>query len=71
MLESSSTNGRICFAPSEQFNPTLKRFFTCEIDIQNASVVCPDKVLPLWSTIVPDIIMGRIKFFSEQTLLTA
>ena len=35
---------------------------TCETEIRNASVVCPDSVLPLASVIVPDTITGITSF---------
>src|ERR1035438_10623342 len=66
LIESSSMNGLICFAPKAQFKPMLIKFLVCETEIRNASVVCPDKVLPLWSTIVPEIITGICLLFSLQ-----
>src|SRR3977135_524568 len=55
--ESSSTYGRICFAPSAQLMPTLSKSM-CETEIQNASMVCQERVRPLLSVIVPDTMIG-------------
>jgi hypothetical protein len=44
-------------APSAQLTPTLNGF-ACAIDVQNASIVCPDSVRPLRSVIVTEIITG-------------
>ena len=41
--ESSSTNGRISFAPSEQFTPTISGS-ACSTDVQNASTRLPGEV---------------------------
>ncbi len=54
---SSSMYGRNSFGPRAQFSPTLSKG-ACEIEIQKASVVCPVKVRPLASVIVPDAITG-------------
>ena len=40
---SSATYGRISFAPSEQLMPTISGS-ACSIEIQNASIVCPESV---------------------------
>ena len=42
-------NGRISRGPSEQFKPTPSKP-ACEMEFQNASIVCPDCVRPLRST---------------------
>ena len=34
----------------------------CEMLVTNASPVCPDKVLPLLSTIVPDTTIGTLQY---------
>jgi hypothetical protein len=55
--ESSSTCGRISFAPSEQLTPTISGF-ACSTASQNASSVCPESVRPERSTIVTEIQSG-------------
>ena len=49
--------GRICFAPSAQFMPTLSSGM-CETEIQNASTVWPESVRPLRSTMVTETMTG-------------
>ena len=44
-------------APSAQLSP-MESGRACAIEFQNASVVWPDRVRPLWSVIVPEIITG-------------
>ena len=55
--ESSSTCGRISFAPSEQLTPTISGFASA-IEFQNASTVWPESVRPERSTIVTEIQSG-------------
>ena len=55
--ESSCTYCRSACAPSAQLSPTLSGR-PCATEFQNASVVCPESVRPLASTIVPEIITG-------------
>ena len=57
IIESSSSQGRICSAPNAQFNPTANKF-ACRMECQNASTVCPDRVLPLASVMVPETKIG-------------
>ena len=45
--DSVSKYGRICAEPRAQLRPIDKRFGVWAIEIQNASVVWPDKVRPL------------------------
>ena len=49
--------GRISCAPSAQFMPTTIGW-ACRTEFQNASIVCPDSVRPLRSTIVTEIHSG-------------
>ena len=51
--------------PKAQLIPTLKGFANF-IVCQKASNVCPDKVLPLLSTIVTDIIIGKLIFLFSK-----
>jgi hypothetical protein len=44
-------------APSAQFRP-MESGFACRSEFQNASGVCPDRVRPDRSVIVPEIITG-------------
>ena len=44
--------------PSEQLTPMLNRPGACSTEYQNASSVCPDRVRPLRSVIVMEIISG-------------
>ena len=41
------------------------------MEFKNASAVCPDKVLPLSSVIVPETIIGSLIFKSSKTSSTA
>ena len=45
-------------APSAQLSP-MDSGRACAIEFQNASVVWPESVRPLWSVMVPEIITGR------------
>ncbi len=45
-------------APSAQLMPTLNGR-ACAIEVQNASIVCPESVRPLRSVMVTEIIRGR------------
>ncbi len=49
--------GRISVAPSEQLTPTI-RGSACSIEVQNASIVWPESVRPLRSTMVTEIQRG-------------
>ena len=49
----------ISAAPRAQFSP-IEIGFACRTEYQKASVVCPDRVRPERSVIVPDIIIGRL-----------
>ena len=51
--------------PNAQLNPTL-RSGKCDIEIKKAFTVCPDKVLPLLSVIVPLNITGIETLFSSK-----
>ena len=62
--------GRIAFVPKAQLKPILSNGI-CEIEFKNASAVCPDKVLPLSSVIVPETIIGSLTFKSSKTSSTA
>ena len=53
MRESSSMWARICFAPSAQLIPTLSSGAS-ETEIQKASMVGPESVRPLRSTMVTE-----------------
>ena len=55
---SSSRYGRIWSDPSAQLRPTASSSGACITEYQNASVVCPTSVRPLWSTTVPESITG-------------
>ncbi len=57
--DSSSMNDLICSVPSEQLRPTLSSEGMWETETQNAYGVWPERVLPLMSTTVPEIITGR------------
>ena len=57
--------GRSCSAPKAQLKP-IESGFACETEVQKASTVCPDKVLPEASVIVPDIINGILKLISSH-----
>ena len=56
-VASASRYGRISAAPSEQFTPTLNGS-ACSTEVQNASMVWPESVRPLRSTIVTEIHRG-------------
>lgn len=59
-----------CFslsAPKAQLSPTHKGL-ACSIDVQNASTVCPDSVLPELSLIVADNIIGGFVWSLMQDL---
>ena len=62
--------GRISVAPSEQFTPVM-RGWACSIDVQNASMVWPDSVRPLRSTIVTEIHRGRSGATSKAAVIAA
>jgi hypothetical protein len=54
----SWTNGAIRSTPRAQFSPT-ERGRACITEYQKASTVWPDRVRPLRSVMVPEIITGR------------
>ena len=66
----ASTFGRISAAPRAQLIPTLSRS-KCETECQNASIVCPERVRPALSMIVPETITGRLTSLSTKYLLMA
>ena len=70
MRESASRYGRICAAPSEQLTPTISGS-ACSIESQNASAVCPDRFLPLWSTAVKESQRGRSGATSSAAAIAA
>ena len=49
--------GLSCSAPKAQLKP-IEQGFACFTEVQKASAVWPDKVLPELSVIVPEIISG-------------
>ena len=57
--------GRNCSAPSAQLNP-IDKGLAWATELQKAATVCPDKVRPLRSVMVPDIIRGRRSCFSSK-----
>ena len=57
MCARSATYGRISAAPSAQLTPTQSGS-ACSTESQNASIVCPESVRPLRSTIVTEIQSG-------------
>ena len=59
MRASSATYGRRSAAPSAQLRPIMNGSACCT-EFQKASTVCPDKVRPDASVIVPEIITGRV-----------
>ena len=59
ILDISSAYGRIKVAPSAQFKPTVNGF-AWRIEFQNAVTVWPDKMRPLASVTVPEIISGNL-----------
>lgn len=54
-LGHSARNGRISLAPSAQLMPTDSGR-ACITEVQNASTVCPDRVRPLLSVMVTEIV---------------
>ena len=65
--DNSDNQGRISFAPRAQLSP-IAAGFACRTEFQNASTVCPDKVLPLASVIVPEMNIGISHFrFSNKS----
>ena len=68
--ESSCTYCRSAWAPSAQLSPTLSGR-ACATEFQNASVVWPDSVRPLASTIVPEIITGSRRPSRSNSASTA
>jgi hypothetical protein len=69
-LESSSTNGRISLAPSEQLTPTTSGL-ACSIDVQNASTVWPERLRPLLSTAVNESQSGSSGATSRAAAIAA
>jgi hypothetical protein len=64
--ERSETYCRSWRAPRAQLRPT-ERGRACATECQNASTVCPERVRPLASVIVPEIITGtRAPRFSNS-----
>ena len=59
MRESSSIYWRNSLAPSAQLRP-IEIGLAWLREFQNASVVCPVRVLPEASVMVPEIITGRL-----------
>ncbi len=58
IFASASTWGRSCSAPRAQFRPmAIGR--ACATEYQNASAVWPERVRPLASVIVPEIMTGQ------------
>jgi hypothetical protein len=55
-VASSFNMGRISAGPNAQLSP-IERGFACLTLYQNASLVCPDKVRPEASVMVPEIII--------------
>ncbi len=57
-FDNSSRYGRKSRAPSEQLSPIESRSM-CETEVRKASTVCPERVRPLASVIVPETMTGR------------
>ena len=70
IFDKSFNHGLISLAPRAQLSPTAV-ISACLIEFQNASTVCPERVLPLASVIVPDTNKGKSLFFSSNNSLTA
>ncbi len=70
IVESSSSQGRICSAPKAQLSPTAVKS-AWRMECQNASTVCPDNVRPLASVMVPDTNRGISTPRSSKSVLTA
>ena len=59
LSDNSFTYWLIDIAPKAQLKPILNKGIW-EIEFKKASVVCPERVLPLSSVIVPDTIIGNL-----------
>ena len=70
MSDNLFRNGRSSSAPKAQFNP-IEIGFACLTECQKAFVVCPERVLPEASVMVPEIISGMSIPLSVETLSTA
>ena len=70
-LLSSAKNGRMSAAPSAQLMPTVMGR-ACATEVQNASMVWPDRVRPLRSVMVAEIITGRrmLRFVNTSSIAT-
>ncbi len=68
MRESSSTCGRSCRAPRAQLKP-MESGLAWRTEFQNASGVCPDRVRPEASVIVPEIMIGSRSPEASKTLV--
>ncbi len=67
--ESSSMYCRSSFEPKAQFRPTLIGF-AWRTEFQNASVTWPERVRPLASVMVPEIMMGTSSPSSSRYSVT-
>ncbi len=70
MPDSSSTYGRISFAPSAQLIPT-ERSGACETEFQNASTIWPESVRPDLSVIVTETMSGTRRAPSSKSCCAA
>ncbi len=68
--DSSSTYGRISFAPSAQLIPT-ESSGTCAIEFQNASTIWPESVRPDLSVIVTETMSGTRRAPSSKSCCAA
>ena len=67
---SSARYGRISSAPRAQFSP-IASGCTCRTEFQKASVVCPVRVRPEASVIVPEMITGQRRPSSAKRVSSA
>ncbi len=70
ICDRSATYGRSSRAPSEQLTPTISGS-ACSTAVQNASIVCPESVLPDRSTIVTLIQSGSSGAVSRAATIAA
>ena len=68
-LDISSIYGRKSLAPKAQFKPMLNNLI-CETEFRNAPKVCPERVRPLLSVIVPEIITGNPSILRSSSMLS-
>ena len=66
----SSTEGRSCSAPNEQFSPTENGLRCCS-EYQKASGVWPERLRPERSVMVPESMIGSSTPISSNTCSTA